>query len=124
MRSDERVVSSLPSVGEVSRPLNHDHPVVAAEIEPVAGRAQAAARGLQRLGFRVLHIGPTISVEGPKSLWAATFNVSFEPRQTTTVSELGPDRGATYQEAGAVNIPAELEGLVHEVAFVRPPEFF
>ncbi|MDP8961181.1 MAG: hypothetical protein M3N32_06155, partial [Actinomycetota bacterium] len=95
-----------------------------AEIEPVAGRVQAAALGLQRLGFRVLHVGPTISVEGPTSLWAAIFNVSFESRQTTSVSELGPDHRAIYQEAGAVTIPAELEGLVHEVAFVRPPEFF
>lgn len=97
---------------------------VAAEIEPVPGRAQAAARALQRLGFRVLHIGATISVEGPTRLWTATFNVSFEPRQATTVSELGPDSMTTYQQAGAAIVPPQLDGLVHEVAFVRPPEFF
>lgn len=97
---------------------------VAAEIEPVPGRAQAAARGLQRLGFRVLHIGPTISVEAPTRLWTDTFNVSFETRQTTTLSELDPDSRATFHEADDVTIPAQLEGLVHAVAFVRPPEFF
>ncbi len=98
--------------------------LVAAEVEPVPGRVHAAARELQRLGFRVLHIGPTISVEAPTRLWGDTFNVSFEARQTTSASELEPRSRATYHEAGPVTIPAELEGLVGEVAFVRPPEFF
>ncbi len=98
--------------------------VVAGEIEPVPGRAQAAARALQRLGFRVLHVGPTISVEGPARLWSETFDVSFEPRRATIASELGTDGEVTYEHAGAVRIPPQLESLVRDVAFVRPPEFF
>ncbi len=98
--------------------------VIAGEIEPVPGRAQAAARALQRLGFRVLRAGSTISVDGPKRLWSETFDVSFEPRQATTISELGPDGDVTYEHAAAVRIPPQLESLVRDVAFVRPPEFF
>lgn len=98
--------------------------LVPAEIEPLPGHAQAAARALQRLGFRVLHTGATISVEGPMTLWTEIFKVEFESRQTPTVSELGPDNMVAYKHAGAASIPPELAGLVHDVAFVRPPEFF
>ncbi len=98
--------------------------LVAGEIEPVPGRAQAAARALQRLGFRVLHVGPTISVDAPAGLWSETFEVSFESRRVTIVSELGPDGDVTYEHAGAVRIPPQLESLVRDVTFARPPEFF
>jgi hypothetical protein len=99
--------------------------VISAEVVPAPNRATDAARALERLGLRVLHIGPTISVRGPASLWASTFNVSFERR--TKPRMRGVEGGeVAYLEARTeqMQVPAELHEVVSEVMFVEPPEFF
>lgn len=55
--------------------------IISAEIEPMPNKANQAAIALQRMGFKVLHIGLTISVQGPQSLCESIFNVSFETRK-------------------------------------------
>ncbi len=97
--------------------------IISAEIEPLPNQANHAALALQRLGFRILHIGPTISVQGPRSLWESTFNVSFEPKKKTVVAEVVGGE-VTYPKALTENmrIPPELQNLVTEVMFVEPPE--
>lgn len=99
--------------------------IISAEVEPVQSQANQAALALQRLGFRILHIGPTISVQGPQSLWESAFNVSFEPKKKTVVAEA--DGGeVTYQKARVegMRIPADLQNLVAGVMFAEPPEFY
>jgi hypothetical protein len=98
--------------------------LISAEIEPRANQAHQAALALQRLGFRVLHVGPTISVQGPPSLWKSTFHVSFEPAKKTVVAESGTE--VTYQRAVAdtLHIPPSLNHLVGQVMFVEPPEYY
>jgi len=98
--------------------------VIAAEVTPLPNQAQQAALAMQRLGFRILHIGPTISVQGPQVLWESTFNVTFEPRQKIIIAEV--DEGTvTYQQAMTdVHIPPELQTLMEDVVFVEPPEFY
>ncbi|MCK4782906.1 MAG: hypothetical protein KAV87_04080, partial [Desulfobacteraceae bacterium] len=61
-------------------------------------------------------------VEGPQSLWAATFNVSFEPTKKPSVVEVE----VTYQKAlvDEMRIPAELQNLITDVLFQEPPGFF
>lgn len=99
--------------------------VIAAEIQPVPDRASQAALALQRLGFRILHIGLTISVEGAPSLWASTFNVTFEQRRKRVLEELEGGE-VTYQQAVTehMRISPHLQDLVRDVAFVEPPEFY
>ena len=99
--------------------------MIAAEIEPAPNRANQAALALQHLGFRILHIGPTISVQGPESLWVSTFNVSFVPRKKTTVAGIEGSE-VTYQKAlvEGMQTPAELQPLIAEVMFAEPPEFY
>lgn len=83
--------------------------MIAAEVASAPNRAGQAALALQRLGFRILHIGPTISVQGRESLWVSTFNVSFVPRKKTTVAEIEGSE-VTYQKAlvEGMRTPAEL----------------
>ena len=99
--------------------------LVSAEVVPAPNRATDAARALERLGLRVLHIGPTISVQGSASLWASTFNVSFERRTKPRMREVEGDEvsylGARTEQ---MQVPAELHDVVREVMFVEPPEFF
>ena len=99
--------------------------VIAAEIEPLPNQANQAALALQRLAFRILHIGPTISVQGRESLWASTFNVSFEACKKTVVAEVEGGE-VTYQKAVTedMRIPAQLQDLIAEVTFVEPPELY
>lgn len=98
--------------------------IVSAEIAPLPNQANRAALALQRLGFRILHIGPTISVQAPESLWVSTFNVAFESKKKTAIAEIESE--VTYRKAlvERVRIPAELQDLVAEVMFVEPPEFY
>ena len=99
--------------------------LVSAEVFPAPDRATDAARALERLGLRVLHIGPTISVQGSASLWTSLFNVSFERRAKPRMR--GVEGGeASYLEARTeyMRVPEELQETVREVTFVEPPEFF
>ena len=71
---------------------------VQAEIILVQDNANAAALVLQNLGFRILHIGTTISVEGPETLWESVFNVSFVTRKKQILPGIeGGD--ASYRKA-------------------------
>jgi len=99
--------------------------IISAEIEPLPNQANRAALALQRLGFRILHIGPTISVQGPQSLWVSTFNVSFKLKKETAVAE-EEEGEVTYKKAWVadIRVPTELQNLIAEVMFVEPPEFY
>jgi hypothetical protein len=120
------------SLKESAAPITHHQQtgevmpqnLISAEIEPLPNQANQAALALQRLGFRILHIGPTISVQAPRSLWESTFNVSFEPQKKTVMPEIGSE--VTYLRAvtDRLVIPEGLQSLISEVMFVEPPEFY
>ena len=96
---------------------------IAAEVVPVdPQRAGQVAKALQRKGFRVLHVGGSVSVSGARDRWESVFGVSFVPHTKTVQPELG--RQDTYLRAdpASVQVPAELDGLVADVAFAEPPE--
>lgn len=97
---------------------------IAAEVVPTdPQRAGQAAKALQQKGFRVLHVGGSVSVTGLRSQWESVFGVSFTPSTKTVHPEAG--REATYlrAEAGSLRVPADLADLVADVAFAEPPEF-
>jgi len=98
--------------------------IVSAEVEPISGQANQAALALQHLGFRVLHIGPTVSVQGPEALWKSTFHVSFKPMKKAIGRETGTE--VTYYKPSTeeVQIPAAVQNLIARVLFVEPPEYF
>ncbi len=98
---------------------------IGAEVVPQPGKAVEAAIALQKLGFRVLHVGNTsVSVQGPESFWREHFSVTFESRSKPQhpFSQQGT---ATYRRPvqDAVPVPVGLSELVSSVAFVEPPEF-
>lgn len=96
---------------------------VAAEVVPTEPRrAGQAARALQGKGFRVHHVGGSVSVAAPRGLWESVFGVSFEPRTKTVQEELGRQRTYLRAEPASVRVPTDLEDLVADVAFVEPPE--
>ena len=107
------------------REVNIEEDLVSAEVVSEPNRATDAARALERLGLRVLHIGPTISVRGPASLWASTFNVSFERR---TKPRMQGVEGGEVSYLGArteqMQVPTELRDVIRKVIFVEPPELF
>src|SRR5262245_29438329 len=54
---------------------------IGAEVVPQPGKAVEAAKSLQKLGFKVLHVGNTsVSVQAPESVWRDNFSVTFESR--------------------------------------------
>lgn len=72
---------------------------VGGEVTPQPGQARRAAAALQEYGFRVLHIGVTISVEAPEAVWVQAF-------------------GETMQD-----ISESLRELVADAAPAVPPDF-
>jgi hypothetical protein len=98
---------------------------ISAEVVPAPGQANRAALALQRLGFRVLHMGPTISVQGPQPLWSSVFDVSFKPRKKKAVAGVNGTE-VSYQQAQKekLRMPQELQSLIEDVMFAEPPEFY
>lgn len=99
--------------------------IVSAEVEAVEGFNNDAALRLQKLGFKVLHIGPTISVQAPRALWESVFHVTFEViRGSATQTNQGGDTSYLKASKEGMRLPEEAEGLVSDVMFVEPPEMF
>jgi hypothetical protein len=98
--------------------------VIAGEIEACANQSARAAQALQQAGFRVLHIGPTISVEGAQSLWESTFSLRFKLQRKQISAETGAE--ATYLRPlrEPIPIPIKFQGLIQSVAIAEPPEWF
>lgn len=97
----------------------------AAEVSPAPNRGHQCALALQREGFRVLHVGTTISVQGPKRLWATVFNVSFKPQTKKLLAEV-EQAVTTFDKAltDEMRIPQGLQDLIEDVSFVEPPELY
>lgn len=96
---------------------------IAAEVVPTdPQRAGQAAKALQQKGFRVLHIGGSISVTGPRERWESVFGVSFVSGTKTVQAELGREANYLRPEPTSVRVPADLTDLVADVAFAEPPE--
>lgn len=96
---------------------------IAAEVLPTAAQhTTPAVTALQERGFRVLHVGMSISVQAPRRVWEETFGVVFTPHTTTVQAQL--DRQVTYQRADpeSVRVPADLQSLIADVAFAEPPD--
>lgn len=95
---------------------------IAAEVATAQGQAERAAEALEARGFRVLHVGRSISVDAPRSRWEATFGVSFAPHTKTVQKAIGHERTYLRADASSVRVPGELVDLIAEVAFMEPPE--
>jgi hypothetical protein len=95
---------------------------VSAEIEARPGQERRAAAVLQELGFRIHHIGSTISADGPAELWNQHFGVSF----SVASKEIGHAHvtGWLRPAPDALAIPTGLRDLVAGVSFVEPPELY
>ena len=98
--------------------------LISAEVEPLPRRAARAARELERLGFRVLHIGPTISVQGSLGLWKSTFKISFKRRRKRLSDLTDEERSFALPDRDPVPVPSDLQNLIASVSFAEPPEFY
>lgn len=97
---------------------------IAAEIQPAQNQAHQAALALQNRGFRILHIGSTISVQGAPSLWESTFDVAFTLREKTVMPEIGHETSYLSPIPGIIPIPAEFQNLILDVMFVEPSQLY
>jgi hypothetical protein len=106
---------------------------VAAEVEPRPGAERRAAAALAAMGFRILDVGPTISVDAPRELWIRYFGLAPEsPRATARPADpahpahpadpAGPAPRLPV-ELDEAQLPAELQPLIRAVSFVEPPDF-
>lgn len=98
---------------------------IAAQVRPASGKATAAARALQTLGFRVLAVDESISVDAPEALWRSVFGVAFAERTRPGPGDTA-GRPESFRAArpATLAIPETLAGLVEDVDFVEPPELY
>ena len=97
-------------------------------VVPKAGAAQKAAKILQDMGFRILHVGIfSISGEAPKDMWESTFSTEVKI-ESTLISDAHPELGErTYLSHVAdvpFEIPDKLKNLVERAYPQKPPTFF
>ena len=99
--------------------------LIGAEVVSQPDKTVEAAKALQKLGFKVLHIANTsISVQAPESVWLENFSVTFESHAKPPQSL--PQGGSSYRRPvqDPVPVPVGLRELIAAVAFVEPPRFF
>lgn len=92
---------------------------ISAEIEPFFSKGRNAATEMQKLGFKIFHVGETISVEGRKSLWKKIFKTKFVRK-----SKVGPHGIYFKAIEGSTEVPENLSDLISSVYFVEPPELY
>lgn len=101
------------------------HHQIGAEVVPLPGRAVEAAKALQKLGLKVLHVGNTsVSVQGPESVWRENFPVTFAPASKSQLPLPGGAAPYPRPTQDPVPVPVGLAELISAVAFVEPPEYF
>lgn len=98
--------------------------IIAAEIEPLSNQVEQSALRLQELGFQVLDVGLTISVQAPQSLWESFFKVSFETQEQPSVEPGVPSRSFQRAITDNLQIPETLQSSISNVFFVEPPRWF
>jgi serine protease AprX len=99
--------------------------VVSAEVTVEPEKAREAALSLQKIGFRIRHVGThSVSAEGAPELWDKTFRVAL--RESTQKRDAKGLRGDEryFESTAPVVIPDELANVVKDVAFVRPPQLY
>jgi hypothetical protein len=99
--------------------------VVSAEVTVEPDKAREAALKLQKLGFRIRHVGThSASVEGAPALWDRTFRVGL--REVTQKREAKGLSGEEryFEPTAPIAIPETLADVVRDVAFVRPPQLY
>src|SRR5262245_18831279 len=100
-------------------------PMVEAEVIPVPGRASDAALRLQRLGFHVRHIGKTVSIAAPSSLWSEVFHITFVEDVVRRLPEVPQSDVNVLRPTGpVVQMPHDLADVIAEIVFPEPPQFF
>lgn len=95
---------------------------------PPPGGGNRAAESLQKMGFKIRHIGTfSISGEGPRRLWERVFKTKVEER-SRLISETHPELGKmtywTHIPETPFEVPSELAGLVERAYPQQPPIFF
>lgn len=96
---------------------------IAAEVVPTEpGHAGRAAKALQQRGFRVLHVGSSISVQAPRDVWESTFGVTFAPASKLVQPEIGRTTGFLRADPATLEVPPDLAGMIADVAFAEPPD--
>jgi hypothetical protein len=103
-----------------------DTEAIPAEVTPFPHREQEAALALRRLGIKIHQVGATISASAPERLWERLFNVSFEPPKIQETEDPGQIDKRRFKRANPdlMSLPEQLDGLVSEVSFQEPPDFF
>jgi hypothetical protein len=102
------------------------------DLTPPAGRATAAAAELQRLGFRVRHVGTfSVSAEGSRALWERAFQTRVGLRSQPLAGS--PDHAPTTRAEvsylshlpdTAFMLPEPMAQLVERAYPQPPPTFF
>ncbi len=96
--------------------------------KPAGGHGIAAARELEKLGFRVRAIGTfSISGEVPRGRWERIFGTRLEQRSqpiSTRHPKLGAVSFLAHVKGAPFALPDAIDGLVDRVYPQLPPSFF
>lgn len=99
--------------------------MLTAEVIPAAKKSTEAAMALQRVGFRVLSIGESITITGEKKLFEQFFGIKLLKLSKDILPGLPkPTETEFYKPETPPIIPKEFASLIRDVVFPEPPEYF
>ncbi|MHA2233562.1 MAG: hypothetical protein ACXAB4_13855 [Candidatus Hodarchaeales archaeon] len=99
--------------------------MISAEVIPIAKKSTEAAIALQRLGFRVLSIGESITISGEQKLFEQVFKVNLIKQARDALPNLPKSAETAFHmpETPPI-IPDEFKSLIRDILFPEPPEYY
>lgn len=88
------------------------------EFTPAAETIAQATQRLQKLGFKVVESGVTLTLQGKPAQFEEVFRVKL------TLKKHEPTGNIVVHPEGDLVIPDSLRDVVEKVVFPEPPEFF
>jgi hypothetical protein len=120
-RDDPRISAEVVLKAKSGKRLDRAGGITSRTVADYAASPETIARAkeiLGRHGFSVDAIGPTLTISGPKELFEQVFQTQI---RTTTDPHTQAKTVASHEP---VTIPEMLKGVIENIIFPEPPEFF
>jgi len=99
--------------------------MLTAEVIPIAKKSTEAAMALQRVGFKILSIGQSITITGEQRLFEQFFKTKLIKLSKNVLPGLEkPAETEFFRPETPLVIPSGFRSLIKDVVFAEPPEYF
>lgn len=99
--------------------------MITAEVIYFPNKKNETAAILQKVGFRILSLGESITIGGDQNLYERTFKIKLLKKSKSTIPHLSNHtKTEFFKPEKHFVIPDAFKSLIKDLIFAEPPEFF